>query len=106
MSCDFAISVVEYNALVANPSDVPWYCSRCSRVDSADSTKPGLLNCVYFIVRGIVSKKSDLLVYLNVHHVDVLGISKSFLDFSVLDSEVCQSTRFCYVSKRQRLQWW
>lgn len=79
VSCDPAISVAEYDALVSNPSDMCWYCSRCFCV----------INCVYFNTSGIVSRKLDLLAYLSVHQVDVLGISESFLDSSVLDSEVC-----------------
>ena len=75
VSCDPAISVAKYDVLVLNPSDVPWYCSRCLCVDSSECIKPGLTNCVYFNVRGIVSKKLDLLAYLSVHHVDVLDIS-------------------------------
>ena len=89
MSCDSTISVAEYDALVLNPSDVSWYFSRYLCVDSSECIKPGLINCVYFNAKGNVSKKLDLLAYLSVHQTDVLGISESFLDSSVLDSEVC-----------------
>ena len=50
-----------------------------------------------------ISQESRVPLYtLSVHHIDVLGITESFLDFDVLDSEVCPPNYTVYRRDRDR----
>ena len=108
VSCDPSISVAEYDVLVSNPSSTPWFCSLCDGVDSGDgaesdeAVQPGMFYCACLNARGIVSKQLDLMAYLSVHHLDILCVTESFLDFEVLDSEVCPAGFVIFRRDRDR----
>ena len=52
--------------------------------------------------RSIVAKCSDLFAYLCCHHVDILAITETFLDESILDTEICPCNYVTFRRDRSR----
>src|SRR6516225_9550044 len=46
------------------------------------------LSCIYFNARSIVNKRDELALYLNEEDVDIIGITETWLNSSISDSEV------------------
>jgi len=108
ISCDPQMSVTCYDKLVSCPDESQWLCPECRSVSMSSeegvatqpsdvgrkniagrSGKVNSISCLYLNSRSVVSKRSDLFAYLCCHHVDVLAITETFLDGSILDAEIC-----------------
>ena len=58
ISCD-NLSIDDYNDMVDNPSDKPWFCSVCSEPSSGDSN----LSTVWLYSYRITSQKFCMLMF-------------------------------------------
>ena len=61
-----------------------------------------LATCLCLNSQSVVSKHSDLFTYLCCHHVDVLAITETFLDGSILDTEICSCDNYVLLRDRSR----
>ena len=91
VSCDPLISDSQYDAFVQSPNDVPWFCSRCVQIgDTPASFKFPLTNealtCLYLNARSNFSKWLDLAAYLASLQYDIVAITESFLDNTIVNS--------------------
>ena len=102
VTCDPSLSDELYNHMVQNPSSDPWYCSMCStgRHHCDSHTRGGnkYFSCVCLNARSVLPKRFDLFAYICCHQIDILAVTKTFLDPSITDAEVCPSN---YVVFRQ-----
>ena len=68
-------------------------------------TPPGVqrsVSCLFFNARSIVNKRLDFLPLISTNKFDILAVCESFLDSTILDSEVVPSQYTVYRSDRNR----
>ena len=77
-----------YDDLVKSPSSDPWYCCTCIdlAVDNVCPRQSSSLNCICFNARSLFPKHFTLLAYLSAVDADVVAITETFLDESILNS--------------------
>ena len=78
-----------YDNLVQAPSTDPWYCCSCIdlAVESNCPRQSSSLHCISFNARSIFPKRFTLLAYLSTIDADVVAITETFLDQSILSSQ-------------------
>ena len=100
------VSEIRYRELSEATEDFNWHCPSClfeqlpcfnlsnsnihddlSDIHPVYSPSRSLL-CLCFNARGIISKRLDLVVLLEEHHPDIVVITETFLNNSILDSEL------------------
>ena len=109
VSCDPSLSDSLYEEMIHSSVEDVWYCSicannkDCSNESSAANNKDcpsecstgvsgNVLSCVCLNARSILLKRFDLFAYICCHKVDILSITETFLDSSILDAEICPQT--------------
>ena len=61
-----------------------------------------VLSCVCLNSRRILPKRFDLFAYICCHKVDILAITETFSDSSILDAEICPQTYVLFRHDRSR----
>ena len=61
-----------------------WFCSSCSHPELKPCVSSDYLNCVCMNARSIVSKKLDLLAYITAHAYDIIAVTETFLDNTII----------------------
>ena len=86
VTCDCSLTISDYNEMLANPSDDPWFCSAC-RLTSHQVPTTGL-SCVCFNARSIIAKRLDFIAFICAHLFDVVSVTETFLDQTIPDALV------------------
>ena len=60
------------------------------------------ISSMFFNARSIVNKHLDFMSLISTHKLDVIGVCETFLDSSILDSEVTPSGYTVYRANRNR----
>jgi len=95
VSCDLFLTDAGYDEMVQNSSEDTWICSVCQ--NNNDSVKHYYLpsenncnlSCLCLNARNILPKHHDLFALICSISVDILAVTETFLDSSILDTEVC-----------------
>ena len=87
---------VWYCSICTNNKDCSNECSAANNNDCPSKCSTGnngnVLSCVCLHARSILPKHFDLFAYICYRKVDILAITETFLDSSVLDAEICPQT--------------
>ena len=91
VSCDQYTTETAYDDMVHNPSSDPWFCGVCIHSDMDVSCQPHKhdLQCVCLNARSLFPKQYDLLGYLSSSSVDIVAVTETFLDDTILSSQLC-----------------
>jgi len=117
--CDSTISESEYDYMVLNPNNEPWFCASCGsdvsspppetllgnqRYQRIKSSEPlsRSLTCWSFNARSIVNKSLDLFAKLSSLSPDIVMITETYLDSSITNSEIFPSNYNVYRLDRNR----
>jgi len=74
------IALLQYDNMLKDPSDDPWFCSICRSASSSQPpSRPGL-SCVCFIVWSIINKCLDFMAFMYAHQFDVVALTETFLE--------------------------
>ena len=99
VSCDQYTTEEAYDDFVLHPSSEPWFCNICigSDTENSSETQKPILQCICLNARSLLPKRYDLLGYLSSLSVDIVAVTETFLDDSVLSSQFCPPhfTPFC-----------
>ena len=89
VTCDCSLTISDYNEMLANPSDDPWFCSVCRLTSHQVSTTPHPgLSCVCFNAQSITAKRLDFVAFICAHLFDVVSVTETFLDQTIPDALV------------------
>ena len=104
VSCDQYFTEDGYDYLVQNPSSDPWFCSACIEEPAEDPSgcRRSTLQCVCFNARSLFPKRYDLLGYLSSVNVDIVAVTETFLDDTILSSQFCPKHYICFRKDRDR----
>ena len=107
--CSGGVSLEEYNIIVDNTDDSPWFCPACfasehpyhqtsklSYADTSVSTQipppswncSSSVSCLCMNARSIVNKTSELLALLGSRSFDLIAITETFLAPDISSSEI------------------
>ena len=99
VSCDQYFTEEEYDNLVQNPSSDSWFCSACIEepaVDRSGCQHSNNLRCICFNARSLFPKRYDLLGYLSSVNVDIVAVTETFLDDTILKFSVLSKTFYLF----------
>lgn len=105
VSCDQYISETIYDELVQQPSSDPWFCADCvvsSITPNCTQHHSRYLRRICLNARSLFPKQFALLAFLSVVNVDVIAITKTFLDYIILSSQLLASDYTIFHKDRNR----
>ena len=103
VDCDRALSEELYDQLLTTSTSDSWFCSNCCvSVQHIPSTDHHGQSCLCLNARIILSKCHDLFAYISSFSVDIVAVTETFLDSSVLDAEVCLKNYVIFRKDRTR----
>ena len=101
VSCDQYISESIYDEMVNNPSSDQWFCALCVS-SSIESNCINHLWCICLNARSLFPKRFSLLAFLSVVDADVIAITETFLDDTILSSQLLTSNYAIFRIDRNR----
>ena len=104
VSCDHYFTEDEYDYLVQNPSSDPWFCSACIEEPAVDPSgcQHSVLRCVCLNARSLFPKRYDRFGYLSSVNADIVAVTETFLDDTILNSQFCPKHFICFRRDRDR----